>query len=447
MAQTEADSQAMVAKAASASYSPAYRYYVLVILFLTYAVNVLDRGVLGILLDSIRHEFTLSDLQLGLLSGLTFAFFYSTLGIPLAYLSDRSVRRNVLAACCGLWSVATAACGMAGSFGSLLAARAMTGVGEAGGTPPSHSLISDYFSRSTRATALAFYALGVPLGTMLGNLIGGRGNDVFGWRTTFIIAGIPGIVMALLVWLTVREPPRGMSELQRASKVEAPPLLDGLKFLWSYPSYRHMCLAAGLHSIVWYAGSQLNASFFRRAHEMTAGQAGDLLALVALIGAVGTFLGGVLSDWMSAKKKDRRWYMWVPGIATLVMVPFQFTSYLSDDLRVVVPSFIVMIVLASMFFGPSFAVSQMLGTLRTRALATSILLFVQTFVGLGLGPLVAGAISDYLMPTAGMHNSLRYALVIVGLANIWAWGHYMWGARTIRENFAQTEALNRAQAA
>jgi len=447
MAQTAADSQAMVKQAASASYSPAYRYYVLFILFLTYAVNVLDRGVLGILLDSIRHEYTLSDLQLGLLSGLAFAFFYSTLGLPIAYIADRSVRRNVLAVCCALWSVATAACGMASNFAMLLGFRALTGVGEAGGTPPSHSLISDYFSRSTRATALAFYALGVPLGTMLGNLIGGRGNDAFGWRTTFIIAGIPGIVMALLVWLTVREPPRGMSELDRVSRVQAPPMLEGLKFLWGYPSFRHMCLAAGLHSVVWYAGSQLNASFFRRAHEMTAAQAGDLLAMFALIGAVGTFLGGVLSDWLATRRNDRRWYMWVPGIATLVMVPFQFTSYLSNDLHVVVPSFIVMIVFASMFFGPSFAVSQMLGTLRTRALATAVLLFVQTFVGLGIGPLVAGAISDYLMPTAGMHDSLRYALVIVGLANIWACGHYMWGARTIRENVANSEALNRAQAA
>jgi MFS family permease len=208
-----------------------------------------------------------------------------------------------------------------------------------------------------------------------------------------------------------------------------------------------MCLAAGLHSVVWYAGSQLNGSFFRRAHSMSPTDAGDWLALFAAFGAAGTFLGGLLADRLSTRRNDRRWYMWVPGIATLVMVPFQFTAYLSGNLNVVIPSFIIMIMLASMFFGPSFAVSQMLGTLRTRALATSILLFVQTFVGLGLGPLVAGALSNSMAPSLGEATSLRYALVVVGLANVWATVHYLLGARTIRQNVAATETLNRAQAA
>jgi MFS family permease len=194
---------------------------------------------------------------------------------------------------------------------------------------------------------------------------------------------------------------------------------------------------------VWYAGSQLNGSFFRRAHAMTPTDAGDWLALFALFGTAGTFLGGLLADRLSSRKNDRRWYMWVPGIATLVMVPFQFSSYLSGNLNVVIPSFVFMTVLASMFFGPSFAVSQMLGTLRTRALATSILLFVQTFVGLGLGPLVAGALSNSMASSFGESTSLRYALVMVGLANIWATAHYMIGARTIRQNVAATEAINR----
>ncbi len=416
----------------------------LVVLLLTYIVNVMDRGVLALLLDGISKEFELTDGQLGFLASLPFAIFYSTLGIPLAAIADRTVRRNVLAACCALWSVATAVCGMAFNFSSLIVGRALTAIGEAGGTPPSHSLISDYFSREDRATALSIYALGVPIGTMAGNLLGGWGNHFFGWRATFLLIGLPGLLVAALVWFTIKEPPRGVSDIGTAKPIEkAPPLWDVVKFLASYASFRHMCLAAGLHSVVWYAGSQLNAVFFIRSHGMTSGQAGTWLAFFAGVGAVGTLLGGVLSDRLASHTGDRRWYMWVPGIATLVMVPFQFFAYLSNDLDLVIPSFFIMISLASMFFGPSFAVSQTLATLRSRAVATSLLLLVQTFVGLGLGPFVAGLISESLKPHIG-EDSFRYGLCLVGFVNVWAAYHYFAGARTIRQNFENTERLNRA---
>ena len=431
----------------SASYTPAYRTYILVVLLLTYVVNVMDRGVLALLLESIRKEFELTDGQLGFLSSLPFALFYSTLGVPIATLADRTVRRNVLAACVALWSAATASCGLAFNFATLIAGRALTAIGEAGGTPPSHSLISDYFSRARRATALSIYALGVPIGAMLGNLLGGWGNHFFGWRMTFVLIGAPGLVVALLVMLTVREPPRGLSELGTPEvKQKAPPLLDVVKFLSSYSSFRHMCLAAGLHSVVWYAGSQLNGVFFIRAHGMSSGEAGTWLAMFAGIGAVGTLLGGLIADRVATRTGDRRWYMWVPGIATLVMVPFQFFAYLSNNMDLVIPSFAIMISLASIFFGPSFAVSQTLATLRTRAVATSILLFVQTLVGMGLGPLVAGQISSLLSSSVGIEDSIRYGLCIVGLVNIWAAYHYFVGAKTIRENIANTERLSRLAA-
>jgi MFS family permease len=205
-----------------------------------------------------------------------------------------------------------------------------------------------------------------------------------------------------------------------------------------------MCLAAGLHSVVWYAGSQLNNAFFQRSHDMTSTQAGYWIAFMAIVGAVGTLLGGMLSDKLSTRRNDRRWYMWVPGIATLVMVPFQFVAYLTGELHISITSFCVMIVLASMFFGPSFAVAQGLGTLRTRAVATSLLLLVQTLVGLGLGPLVAGILSDHLKPIVGDHDSLRWALASIGVVNLWAAAHYFIGARSIRQDWANTEQLNRA---
>lgn len=447
MANTQADSPAVASPLhAAVSGSPFYRNYVLAMLFITYVVNVMDRGVLALLLESIRKEFTLTDTQLGLLSGLPFALFYSTLGIPIAALADRTTRRNVLAACCALWSAATAAASMAVNFGTLFFARVMTAVGEAGGTPPSHSLISDYFPRAKRATALSIYALGVPVGTMLGSFLGGWGNVLFGWRMTFLLVGAPGILVALLIWLTVREPPRGLSDLaHKADAAPAPPLGEVMRFLWSYPSFRHMALAAGLHSVVWYSGSQLNAVFFQRSHDMSSAEAGSWLALFAAVGTIGTLLGGLLSDRLSVRFDDRRWYMWVPALSTLLMVPFQFSAYLADDLRIVVPSFVLMVILASMFFGPSFAMSQSLATLRTRAVATSIVLFVQTFIGLGLGPYVTGVISDLLKTSMGPDDSMRWGLTIVGLVNVWAAAHYLLGARTIRENMANTEALDRAQ--
>jgi MFS family permease len=198
-----------------------------------------------------------------------------------------------------------------------------------------------------------------------------------------------------------------------------------------------MAIAAGLHSLVWYAGSTLNAAFLHRSHGMTSGEAGSWLALFSATGAVGTFLGGYLSDRISVRTADRRWYMLVPGYATLAMVPFQFSSYLAGSLWVMVPSFVIMLILGSFFFGPSFAMSQGLAPLRMRAVATSLVLFIQTLVGLGLGPLIVGMISDHLKPTIGDAQGLRYGLVSVGIVNLWAAYHYFRAAHTVREDLVR----------
>jgi MFS family permease len=416
-----------------------YGGYVLTVLSLAYAVNVMDRSVLAVLLESIKRTFHTTDTQQGLLGGLAFALFYATLGVPIAALADRTSRRNVLAACALLWSVMTALCGLATSFPLLLAARVGTAVGEAGGTPPSHSLISDYFPLSTRATALSLYALGVPLGSVLGSLLGGWGNELYGWRTAFMLVGTPGVLVALLVFLTVREPARGQADAQVSATAvpAAPRLFAALSYLWKQSSFRNMAMAAGLHSVVWYAGSTLNAAFLHRSHGMSSGEAGSWLALFSGTAAVGTFLGGYLCDRVSVRTNDRRWYMWVPGYATMAMVPFQFSSYLAGSLWVMVPSFVVMLTLGSMFFGPSFAMSQGLAPLRMRAVATSLVLFIQTLVGLGLGPLLVGMISDHLKPSIGDAQGLRYGLVSVGVVNLWAAFHYFRGARTVRADLVR----------
>jgi MFS family permease len=426
-----------------AQVTPRYRAYVLGVLLLAYAVNVMDRSVLSVLLQSIKSEFAASDAQLGLLGGVAFALFYATMGIPIAAWADRSSRRNVLALAVAVWSSMTALCGMAASFSTLLLARIGTAVGEAGGSPPSHSLISDYFPLSKRATALSIYALGVPLGGMMGNFFGGWSNEIYGWRLTFVLIGLPGILVALLVRFTLVEPPRGLADnLSRGAAARtAPPILDVLRFLWSRTSFRHLSFAAALHSFVWYGGSIWNAAFFIRSHGLTSGQAGTWLAALMALGAAGTLLGGYLADRMSARTGDRRWYLWVPAGATLIMVPFQFVSYLEPRLSFAIPAFCAMYVLAAMFFGPSFAMTQALVTVRMRAIAASVLLFVQTLIGLGLGPWCVGLISDALAPVHGQAHSLAYGLVIVGLVNAWAALHYFRGARTLRQDLEATERL------
>ena len=431
--------------AISALDRPAYQHYVLLMLVLGYVFNVIDRGVYGILLQSIKEEIQASDFAMGLLGGLAFSVCYSFMGVPIARLADRWSRVNVLTIAITVWSLATATCGMAWNYASLFFSRTMTALGEAGGSPPSHSLISDYFPISKRATALAVYAMSVPIGTAIGNYGSGWFNEWYGWRLTFALVGLPGLLVALLVWLTVKEPPRGYSDGPSSKpRAGAPPFLDVFKFLLARNSFMHMSLAAALHAVVWYSGTTFNPAFFTRSHELSSGQVGTYIAIFSLIGAVGSFAGGYLADRLSQKKNDKRWYMWVPGVACVVMVPIQFVAYLSPDLTIVVPiTFSLMFVFASMFFGPSFAVAQSIATVRMRAVSASVLLFIQTIIGLTLGPAVVGRISDYLQPTEGQH-SLAYAMAIIGVVNLWAALHYFLAARRYREDLAETARLNAA---
>jgi len=426
-----------------------YWYYVLGLLTLCYVANVVDRSqVLAASLQSIKREFNATDAQLGILSGLPFAIFYSFLGIPLAAWADRSSRRNVLAWSCALWSAATGACGMAVNFGMLFGARVFTAIGEAGGSPPSHSLISDYFPKLKRGTAFSIFALAVPIGTSIGAAVGGWGTQHIGWRSTFYLVGFPGLALALLVRATIIEPPRGYADFGPSASAgqvavraaKAPPVMEVLRFMFRRSSFLHLCLAAGLHSVVWYASGAFNNAFFQRSHGMSASQAGYWISFFSIIGGVGTFAGGFLADKLSKSRNDRRWYLWVPGLATLACVPFQFAAYLSGNMSLVLPMFGAMQFMAAVFFGPSFAMTQAIATLRMRSVATSLLLLLQTLIGQGIGPWLAGYISDSLKPSMGT-ASLRYSLVIVGLVNIWAALHYLIAARSLRADLEGSEKL------
>lgn len=427
-------------EAGKGALAPGYRNYALAILFLGYVVNFIDRSILAILLEPIKQELLLNDTQLGLLGGLAFALFYTTLGIPIAALADRWSRVKILSMAMVVWSGMTALCGFAQSFWMLLLARIGVGVGEAGASPPSHSLISDYFPIETRATALSIYALGIPFGSMIGNFVGGWGADALGWRHTFVLVGVPGILIALIVWLTLREPPRGMADHHIEKNDEpAPGVKEVILRLWQRVAFRHIAFAAGLHAFVGYGAGTWNAPFLIRSHEMPITEVGSWLALISGIGAIGTFMGGYLADKLSDRFDDRRWYMWVPGWSTIVMVPFQFIAYLYGGIWAVIPSLMVVSILGGMYLGPSFAMTQALVSLRMRAVASAILLFMLNIIGMGMGPYLVGVVSDLLAMDMGVH-SLRYALCLAVLVNVWAACHYFVGARSLRGDLEYVES-------
>ncbi|MDA1074897.1 MAG: MFS transporter [Proteobacteria bacterium] len=277
-------------------FTAGYTNYVLGVLVVVYVFNFIDRQILAILAPSIQIDLGLSDLQLGALSGVAFGIFYATLGIPIARLADRYSRVNIISICLAIWSLMTALSGMAGNFWQLLIARIGVGIGEAGGSPPSHSLLADYFAPDKRATALGIYALGIPVGILFGNLAGGWINEYFGWQNAFFLVGIPGVVLAIVMKMSVKEPPRGYSD-GKSSATAAVPFRAVLSRMWGYKSFRQLSLGAATQAFVGYGAIAFMPLFLVRTHGMSSSEVGTALGLIIGIGGgVGTFLGGWLGD-------------------------------------------------------------------------------------------------------------------------------------------------------
>jgi MFS family permease len=413
--------------------SAGYTRYALGLLVVVYVFNFIDRSILSILLESIKEEFQVSDTFLGLLSGPAFAILYSVVGLPIARWSDRGSRTTIIALAVLVWSGMTAVTGLAANFTHLMLARVGVGIGEAGCSPPAHSLISDYFPLSRRATALSIYSLGIPIGGGIGFLVGGWLDEMFDWRTAFIVVGLPGVLLAAIVKLTLKEPERGGYDDPAQAKVPQPSVSEVLGLLGRMKSFRHMAIAAALHSFYGYGASAFIAAFFRRSHGMDPGELGTWLATIAFTaGALGTFLGGFLADRFG--QNDQRWYMWVPALGTTIYIPFAFLIYLSPDPYVALMISFPASILGGMYLGPTFAMTQTLVPPSMRATAAAILLFVINMIGLALGPQGVGILSDLLVPLFEK-ESLRYALliVIVGFAS-WSILHYVIAARTLRED-------------
>jgi predicted MFS family arabinose efflux permease len=299
--------------------SNSLRNYVLGILVVVYTFNFIDRQILSILLESIKLDLKLSDTSLGLLTGFAFALFYATLGIPIAKYADYGNRRNLISIAIAVWSFMTALSGLAQNFFHLLFARIGVGVGEAGCSPPAHSMISDYFPANIRSTALGIYSLGIPFGIMFGLFAGGWINEYFGWRIAFFVVGIPGLFLAILFRYSVKEPIRGQAE-GRSDTKDQPTILETVKYLLKKKSFVHLAFGAALAAFVGYGAVTWLPSFFQRSYGMQTGEVGWYLGLILGIpGGIGIFLGGYLSDYFGSK--DIRWYLWTVAIAMAITTP------------------------------------------------------------------------------------------------------------------------------
>lgn len=422
------------AKAAKAYASPSYRYLVLGILTATYVSNFVDRQVINVLASYIIEDLQISDGQFGMLSGLAFACIYTTLGIPIARWADIGNRRNIIAISVGVWSVMTAACGAAQNFTQLFLARFGVGVGEAGGSPPAHSIVSDIFPAAQRATALSVYSLGVYGGILVGTVGGAYLVQYFDWRTAFVVVALPGIFLALLVRFVIQEPPRGLAE--KRSDMAPPGFFKVMGFLWERKSFRHLAFACALHAFVTYGIGNFMPLFLGRVHGMPILDVGWYYGLIAGVGGLmGTFFGGWMSDRMSNKTGDKTWYVWIPFISTVLAIPFALITFLVMPSGITAAfSYFLPVFCGGWYLAPCLASTHFLVGIRMRAMGSAVLLFVLNLIGLGLGPMLTGYVSDWLTPEYG-NDGLRYAMAITVLINIWCALHYYWSAKTIRADF------------
>jgi len=431
-----------VAAAPSASVTRRYRSYVLWLLMLGCTLNFLNRHVVNILAEPIKHEFGLRDWQLGVLTGLSFAIFFGCLSLPVARLADRGNRSVVITAAVGTWSLFTALSGFVTSYVQLLVARMFVGMGAAGGGPPSQSLICDYTPKEKRASALAFYTIGMPMGSLAGLALGGLIAQEYGWRAAFIAAGVPGLLLAVLMAFTLRDPLRASTQ----SDHPAPPLREALREIFSKRAFLLITAAGCLISFVNYGQAAFVASFFLRSHadglayhtieiDRMLGLTLDAIGFLGLAlglakglsGIVGTLIGGHATDF--AVRSSYAALAIIPAAVALLRIPLVIGALLVAD------SALALLLLTVHWFimgcGAPAAYSSIHGLVqpRIRATAVAIFMFVLNLVGLGLGPLCFGLLSDALSASGlGPADGLRWSLILMSMLLLVA-AMLSWSAR------------------
>ena len=391
--------------------SMAYRGWFLFIMVLVSATVVGERYMMAVMVGPIKADLGLSDTEIALAKDMAIALVYITAVIPLARLADKWSKRKIVAIAAAVWSVAVIVCGLAKSFWLLLLGRAAIGLGEGGFTPPSQSWVADLFPVRQRATALAIFLLGASLGNFLGPAVGGWLTEEYGWRHAMMVAGIPGLFLAPLVWFTLRDIPRGLSDGKLAGEVPEPsPFFATIKEIWAVKTLPFMFIAAALNSLITMGFVSWTPAFVERSHGMSPAETGLQMGLFLVIGStLGHTIGGPLADFLS--KRDLRWYIWIQVLCGIGATLVAF-SMLSGPKELALPLLGLNMLIGGMSAAPLLAVVAGLAPAQSRSVAVALLMVFINVIGLGLGPTFVGWLSDMLSATAGQ-ESLRLSMQIV----------------------------------
>ena len=427
-----------------------YRTFALLLLTLVYGFNFIDRQIMGILAPFIQKDLGLTNTELGLLIGLAFAVFYTFVAIPIAWLADRFNRVNILSIALATWSAFTALTGLANNFVQVALARMGVGIGEAGGSPPSHSIISDMYPKEERASALGVYSMGIPLGIMAAYFVTASLMDVsedqVNWRQIFIFLGLTGIALAVIVKLVLKEPVRGAMELTSSTTISKPPFLESLKVLMRIPAWWAMCFGIAFGSFVSYAKSAFQTKYL-----VTLDPSFDFQTLVIILGimngttyAGGAFFGARLADRWG--KKDIRAYGWLPAIAMLLCLPVGIIGWWVDSVEMHLVFATFALLLLGIYLGPSFAIAQTLAPIHMRAMSTALFFFILNMIALGGGPTFAGWLMDVFGNNYNEIESIRYSLTVTTCVFIPSVISFLLVSKFLPKDWKAAEERNLAQA-
>lgn len=423
-----------------------YRTFVLLLLTVVYGFNFIDRQIVGILAPFIQEDLGLTNTQLGLLIGLAFAFLYTIIAIPIALLADKFNRVNILTAALAMWSGFTALTGLAGNFLHIGLARMGVGIGEAGGSPPSHSIISDLYAKEERAGALGVYAMGIPFGIMFAYfataMLMGPSGEAVNWRRIFVILGMLGLGLAVIVRLVLREPKRGAMELQEDQVIEKAPFKESLTTLLSIPTWWAMCFGIALGSFVSYSFAAFQTKFLGSLDPEF-----NFKTLVIVLGIIngttyagGTYLGAKIADIWS--KKDIRAYGWLPAIAISICLPVAILGFWVPTVWSHLITTTILLFFLGMYLGPSFAIAQTLAPINMRAMSTALFFFILNMVALGGGPTLSGWLIDVFKEGRTELEAIRYAMTLICLVFALSVISFLFVAKHIKHDWTEAEKRN-----